>query len=175
MKIEIRTALPSDSVLLSDIGGKTFYETWRPVNTEEDMQTYIKKSFDPKMIKAEIESKTINTFLSAFIERQLIGYVKLRRDRTQENFNNESAIEIERIYVLKEFQDQKAGKALMDRCLEIAMDEKFSWIWLGVNVDNHKAINFYKRYGFTVFGEKSFQLGEAVDKDFLMKRKVNVA
>jgi ribosomal protein S18 acetylase RimI-like enzyme len=172
MNIKIRTALPSDYLLLSDLGGQTFYETWRPVNTEEDMQSYIKKSFDPDKIKSDLEAHSINTFLIATIDSIATGYVKLRRDRTYDEFKSEKVIEIERIYVSKEFQEKKVGKALMDRCIEIATNENHKWIWLGVNVDNLKAINFYKRYGFTVFGEKSFQLGDALDTDYLMKKPV---
>ena len=61
---------------------------------------------------------------------------------------------------------------MMDHSIQIAIDNNYDWIWLGVNTENLKAINFYKRYGFIVFGEKSFKLGEAMDTDFLMKKKL---
>lgn len=172
MNIRIRTADANDNILLSEVGARTFYETWRPVNTEEDMQSYIKKSFDPAGLKKDLEATAINTFLIAESGNKVCGYVKLRRDRTYPELNEEPCIEIERIYVLQEYQSQKVGKLLMDRCLEIASHENLIWIWLGVNVDNHKAINFYKRYDFTIFGEKNFQLGDALDTDYLMKRRV---
>ena len=172
MSIEIRMALPSDFILISELGSKTFYDTWRPVNTEEDMQKYIKDAFNPLKIKMDIEASGINTFMLAFFGKDAIGYVKLRCDRFYEEFKNEKALELERIYVVKEWQDKKAGKALMDQSLQFAKDNNYLWIWLGVNVDNIKAIDFYKRYDFTVFGEKSFKLGEAVDTDFLMKKKL---
>ena len=60
----------------------------------------------------------------------------------------------------------------MDECLRISKEENFTWLWLGVNIDNHKAINFYKKYEFVIFGEKGFQLGDAVDTDYLMKKKI---
>ena len=171
MNIEIRKALSSDINLLSDLGRETFYETWRPVNTEEDMQQYMMEAFDHNKIKTDVEDTAINTFLIAYVGDYAIGYVKLRCDRTYVEFKNERVIELERIYVVKEWQGKKVGKGLMDHCLDLASDGNYSWIWLGVNTDNTKAIEFYKQYGFTIFGEKSFKLGEAVDKDFLMKKK----
>ena len=60
----------------------------------------------------------------------------------------------------------------MDQCLQFANEEVYEWLWLGVNVDNIKAIDFYKRYGFIIFGERNFKLGEAIDTDFLMKKKL---
>jgi diamine N-acetyltransferase len=172
MNLTIRKARPDDFQLLSEIGRTTFYETWRPVNTEEDMQSYMQKSFDPSKIKADIAAGTANTFFLAFAGDVAIGYCKMRCDRTYDEFKNEPAIEIERIYVLKSWHGKKAGKALMDRCIEYAEQQKYSWLWLGVNIDNVTAIDFYKKYGFTIFGEKSFQLGEAVDNDYLMKRRM---
>jgi ribosomal protein S18 acetylase RimI-like enzyme len=172
MNIELRIAKPADNLILSEVGRLTFYETWRPVNTEDDMQSYMKDAFNPDKLKKEIEDSAVNTFLLAIVAEKFIGYAKLRRDRTYDEFKNESAIEIERIYVRKDWQGLKAGKVLMDKCLEIAANESFSWLWLGVNIDNIKAIDFYKRYGFEIFGEKSFQLGEANDSDYLMKRRM---
>jgi len=170
--IKVRIATADDYSLLAELGRKTFYETWRPVNTEEDMQAFMKDSFNPVKIKNDIEDSEINTFLLVDFDDQCVGYAKLRRDRTYQEFGDDSSIEIERIYVKKDFQHKKLGKALMDRCIEIAMEENCNWIWLGVNIDNIKAIDFYKRYGFIIFGEKAFQLGEANDNDYLMKKSL---
>lgn len=171
MEVQIRKAKPADYKIVTQIGYDTFYETWKAYNTPEDMDTYLKKAFDPSVILKDLENPT-NTFLIASIDENAIGYAKIRRDRTYDEFKNDPAIEIERVYVFKEYQSKKVGKMLMDECLKIAIEENFVWIWLGVNIDNHKAINFYKAYGFTIFGEKGFQLGDAVDTDYLMKKEI---
>ena len=167
MEIVLRKALPSDFAEVARIGRETFYETWRPVNTEEDMQEYMKSAFDPGKIKKDLEDR-VNTFFLAHCNGELTGYSKLRRDRSYPEFQGLSALEIERIYVYKSWQDKKVGKAMMDFCIQLAKEERMHWLWLGVNMENIKAIDFYKRYGFTIFGEKEFQLGEAMDKDYLM-------
>ena len=169
--VMIRVATVGDAGTLARIGGETFYETWRPVNTEEDMQKYIATAFAPDTIREDLE-RDENTFLLAATPERVVGYAKMRRDRTHAEFGGEKAIEIERLYVAGDFQGYKIGKALMDACLEIAQNETYSWIWLGVNIDNEKAIAFYKKYGFTVFGTKQFKLGDAVDDDYLMKKNL---
>ena len=173
MEILIRKATDIDFEIVTKVGNDTFYETWKDVNTPADMAVYLKKAFDPNYIKEDLLNQS-NTYLMALIEGAAIGYAKIRRDRTNEEFNGESAIEIERIYVFQKYQDQKVGKKLMDECLMIANAENYQWLWLGVNVDNHKAINFYKKYGFEIFGEKGFQLGDAIDTDYLMKKKLDI-
>ncbi len=172
MKLKIRTAFPEDYLLISKLGRETFYETWRPVNTEEDMRVYLAKSFDPEKIKKDISDDSVNIFFIAEYNDEHIGYCKMRWDRTYDEFKDEKVIEIERIYVLKTFQGKKIGKELMDHSIKYATDKNYAWLWLGVNIDNKIAIDFYKRYGFTIFGEKAFRLGDAVDNDYLMKKRL---
>jgi ribosomal protein S18 acetylase RimI-like enzyme len=166
----IRIAVPADGETVADIGRRTFYETWKSVNTEEDLQLYMLKAFDAKKVREEIENSKVTTFFLAFVDDELAGYAKLRNDRNYDQNNGLRALEMERIYVLKKFQDQKIGKALMDECLKIAYKGEYEVMWLGVNQENHKAIDFYKKYGFEVFGTKQFILGTAIDEDFVMKK-----
>ena len=172
VKIEIRKAVSEDYLLVSDLGSKAFYETWRPVNTEEDIQRYISEAFNPLNIKEDIEADNVNTFFIAIEGKRAVGYIKLRNDRSHEEFKDEKAIELERLYVLKEWQEKKVGKALMDEGLKMAFNQNFKWMWLGVATENYKALKFYKQYGFVIFGEKIFKLGDAVDTDYLMKKKL---
>ena len=169
--IIIRKAKETDYKTVADIGRATFYETWRAVNTEDDMQVYMAEAFNEQQIGKDIEDAS-NTFLLAELNGQTIGYAKLRADRGHNEFKGSRAMEMERLYVLKEHHGQKAGKLLMDESIRIAKEQKFDWLWLGVATENHKALNFYKSYGFTVFGKKAFKLGNAVDYDYLMKMKV---
>lgn len=171
-KISIKIALPEDVPYVAEIGKITFYETWRKVNTEEDMELYLKESFGWEKIRKDVSDAFTNIFLLAYESEKLIGYAKMRRDRTYSEFQGEKAIEIERIYVKREFQGKKVGKLLMDRCIEIAKSENSVWLWLGVNNENIKATRFYFRYGFEVFGTKKFKLGNAEDEDLLMKLRV---
>jgi len=168
----IRTASPEDTAVVARVGRETFYETWRPVNSEEDMQQYINEAFDEQKIRQEIISSETNIFFLALIDGETIGYAKMRRDRNYDEFNNEKVIEVERIYVRKECQGKKFGKLLMDHCIEAAKSENCTWIWLGVNEENYTAIRFYRKYGFEVFGTKQFKLGSAIDTDFLMKLRL---
>lgn len=168
---DIRIATTADNILLCEIGRYTFYETWRPVNTEEDMLSYMAEAFALEKIKKDLADAG-NTFLLATYADETVGYVKLRTGRTYDEFKGARAIELERIYIKHQHHGKKWGKALMDKCIDIARNGKYEWLWLGVNTENHKAINFYKQYGFTIFGTKSFTLGAADDDDYLMKLKL---
>src|SRR6266571_331249 len=97
-QVKVRIAGTADAHVVASIGRETFYETWRMVNTEEDMQLYMNSSFDEKKIKDDILNASVNTFLLAFEGETAIGYAKLRRDRTYDEFKGAKVIELERIY-----------------------------------------------------------------------------
>jgi len=170
--IIIRPVRQEEYELLAGIGRQTFYETWRPVNTEEDMQAYIKGAFDTEKIRKDLADSAVNTFYFSFENDSLSGYAKLRNDRTYPELEGKKALELERVYVQKRFQGMLSGKSLMDQCIAFAKANNYYWLWLGVNIDNARAIAFYKKYGFTVFGTKMFKLGDAEDEDYLMKLKL---
>ena len=113
-----------------------------------------------------------NTFLIAFLDNQAIGYAKIRSDRTYDEFNGESALEIERIYVLKKFLRMKIGQLLLDHSIKIAKEKNTKFIWLGVWENNEPAIKFYKKNGFQIYGKHHFILGKDVQSDLLMKLNV---
>ncbi len=78
-------------------------------------------------------------------------------------------MEIERIYVLKGFLGQKVGQVLFEKTLEIAKAKNADYIWLGVWEENHRAISFYKKNGFSAFGKHLFKLGNDEQTDIMMK------
>jgi ribosomal protein S18 acetylase RimI-like enzyme len=96
----------------------------------------------------------------------------MRTTYTPEELKDRRPIEIERIYVLQQYHDKKAGAALMAHCMEYATNNGYNTIWLGVWEHNHRAISFYKRWGFELFGSHPFILGDDHQTDVLMKKEL---
>ena len=86
----------------------------------------------------------------------------------KKNLKENAAVEIERIYVLKEFQRKKLGQQMLEKVIELAKNLKAKYIWLGVWEKNIKAIRFYERNGFERIGEQDFMLGLEKQTDYLM-------
>ena len=84
----------------------------------------------------------------------------------------EGAFEIQRLYVLQKFQGFGLGKQLFEFALELATKNSFSWAWLGVWEHNTKAQAFYNRYGFEKFSQHHFMVGQKVDTDWLLRKKL---
>jgi ribosomal protein S18 acetylase RimI-like enzyme len=165
--MKIKIADIDDITLLFEIGIKTFVETYGNQNTPEDLKKYLEEKFNEKQILDEILIPN-TIFLLVELETEIIGYAKMRVNLV-ENPDMKS-LEIERIYISKDYHGQKYGAMLMQKCIDVAIENNYESIWLGVWEHNPKAINFYQKWGFEIFGEHIFQLGDDAQTDFLMKK-----
>jgi len=166
--INISKAGIEDLTKLQTIGRQTFYETFAEGNTEENMKEYLEESFSDKKLGSELNDLNSQFYL-AMISTKLIGYLKVNFAQAQTELKDITSLEIERIYVLKEYHGQKAGQLLFDKAIEIAKQVKASYVWLGVWEKNARAISFYKKKGFTEFDKHIFKLGADEQTDLLMR------
>ncbi len=165
----IRPALAGDVDMLQQLSIITFSDTYREYNTEEDMQVYIAQHFGREILLDELNSKE-NFFFLAMINDEPAGYIKLRTSHELSQLKNKKSIELERIYVVKHLQGTGLGNRLIQYGVDFAQSKGYDIIWLGVWTKNEKAINFYKKCGFEIFGEHEFILGRDEQIDWLMKK-----
>lgn len=170
-KIEITKIGEEEILQLQEIGRQTFYETFFESNTEENMKSYLENGFSIDKITTELNNET-SEFYFAKLDKEVIGYLKLNFGQSQTELKDDKALEIERIYVLKEFHGKKVGQILYDKAIEIAKKKNSDFIWLGVWEENPRAINFYKKNGFVEFDKHIFKLGNDEQTDIMMKLKL---
>jgi ribosomal protein S18 acetylase RimI-like enzyme len=166
----IERASVQHAEILSEIGGDTFYETFKPYNTESDILQYIKKAYAIDVIKHNLINPNIAYYL-CYDAGIVIGYIKLIHHATYKGLIN-LTIELEKIYVLSAYFGSGAGKLLMQQAIQHSKENGFESLFLGVWQQNERAINFYKKVGFEVFETRQFQLGESLCDDYMMKLKL---
>jgi ribosomal protein S18 acetylase RimI-like enzyme len=169
--IEIHKVTEAQLLELQEISRQTFYEAFSAVNSEEDMAMYLEHSLSIEKLSAELSNENTE-FYFAQLNDQVIGYLKLNTNDAQTDLQDEQALEVERIYLLIEYASKGVGQLLMEKAYQVAQLKKAEYIWLGVWEHNTKAIQFYKRNGFSEFGSHMFKLGNDDQKDILMKRQL---
>lgn len=153
---------------LQKIGKQTFFETFATNNTEANMTRYLKENFAIEKLENELNDRN-TAFYFAKYENQVIGYLKINLGQSQTELRDANALEIERIYVLKEYHGKRIGQLLYEKAVDIAKQNKMNYIWLGVWEENPRAIRFYEKNGFTVFDKHIFKLGKDEQTDIMMK------
>lgn len=166
--IEIKKVTINDIDQLQKIGKNTFFETFSAANTEENMKRYLDEEFSVVKLKDELNDQFAE-FYFAILDNNVIGYLKLNFGQSQTELKDDKAIEIERIYVLKEFHGKKVGQLLYNKAIQISRQKNADYVWLGVWEENPRAINFYKKNGFVEFDKHLFKLGDDEQTDIMMK------
>lgn len=153
---------------LQAIGKQTFSETFAQSNSADNMAKYLEEAYAHDKLSAELTDPN-SLFYLASLNDEIIGYLKLNFGASQTELKDNSALEIERIYVAKAFHGQKVGQLLYDKAIEVAKEKKVDYIWLGVWEENHRAIQFYTKNGFVAFDKHVFVLGDDAQTDIMMK------
>ena len=171
MEIHMKVCALQDVSALQIIGKKTFYDTFKDLNSEENMNHYLQQAFNKQQLEKEIANPH-SFFYLLYVNQQVAGYLKLNvLDAQTESMGNDS-LEIERIYLSDDFQGLGLGKTLFEKAYHKALETKKNKIWLGVWEKNEHAIGFYKKMGFVHTGTHVFVMGDEEQTDYIMTKEI---
>src|SRR5262245_37610249 len=96
----IRAATPADAEPLAALAERTFRDTFAQDNSADDMDAYVRDSFSPARVRAEL-ADVANVYLLAFVDGATgpTGYAKLRTGTTDPSVTGPDPVELQRIYV----------------------------------------------------------------------------
>ena len=169
--LTIRRGTVEDARLLSELGARTFSETFAADNTPEDLAAYIATSFNVAQQTAELQDPP-STFLIADVDRRAAGYAMLRVGEPEQGVEGANPIELVRLYVSREWLGRGIGEQLMRACIDEARQAGHETLWLGVWEHNGRAQAFYRKWDFRAVGEHMFQLGSDLQRDLVMERSL---
>ena len=165
----IRPALPADAGALSELGARTFRDTFAADNSPEDMTLYLASSYSPELQAAELANPDIITLL-AEVDGHLAGFAQLRDGPSSPGVGPGRPLELWRFYVERRWQGRGVAQALMRSTFAAAAERGARLLWLCVWERNLRAQAFYRKFGFEDRGAKEFVLGRDRQTDRVMAR-----
>jgi len=170
MSANIRPVYHKDLDTLLHLSRKIFHDSFDHLNTPENMKEYMDRAFNAQQLSSELENPH-SEFYFITIDDRIAGYLKINLAPAQSDIHDPASLEIERIYVDQDIQSKGLGAQLLNKAVSRAIELDLNYIWLGVWEKNPKAIRFYERHGFSVFGKHTFRMGDDPQTDLLMKKK----
>jgi diamine N-acetyltransferase len=166
MEITIRRILLNDATDLAEISRQTFYDTFTGTCTEEDMQNFLEQYFNLVQVQRELTNPD-DYYFFAEVEGKPVGYLRFMEDyKNWPLVKQWKALELKRLYVLKEFHGKGIAQQLMDFFILFAQQNKYQLVWLGVWEHNIRAQKFYEKYGFVNSGHThDFPIGDTAQTD----------
>ena len=165
----VRRASVADAALLASLAATAFSDTFAVDNTPENMARYIAGAFSESIQRAELEDAR-NVVYLAERDGAPAGSVMLREGPAPACVDSPNALEIARLYSAKRYIGAGVGSALMEMSLRHAAEAGRAVVWLAVWERNPRAIAFYERWGFRDVGVQTFQLGDDLQTDRVMRR-----
>jgi len=168
----IRFVQESEITLLKDISIKTFVDAFGTQNKPSDMAMYIEESRNIDQVRLEFEDPNQLLYFVEDDDQQVIGFMKINKGGKQTENYPIPNIELERIYLLEGNQGKGYGENMLAFFEELGNSLKVSMLWLGVWKENPRAVKFYQRHGFEIFGEHDYLLGTDLQRDFVLRKMI---
>ncbi len=167
--IIINKASAEDTDIIQKLGIQTFSETFAKDNTEEAMEKYLKESFNTEKVTAELKNPDSHFYI-AWEEDNPVGYLKVNTGKAQTELQDDTSLEIERIYVKQSHHGKKVGQLLYDQALSIAQQLKKIIFVAGSLGRKPEGFKLLQENGFLEFDKHIFRLGNEEQTDLMMKK-----
>jgi ribosomal protein S18 acetylase RimI-like enzyme len=169
--LSIIRVVESAVAILRQLAIDTFQDTFGSMNSPENMAQYVEKDLSEEKLCSELLNPASRTYF-VLLDQVPIGYLKINVGAAQTESVPAGGLEIQRIYVQKEYLGSGIGRRLLEFAIETAQAEDYSFVWLAVWEKNLRAIRFYEKNGFEIFGSHIFQLGEDAQTDLMMRKEI---
>jgi ribosomal protein S18 acetylase RimI-like enzyme len=171
MTIDVQKVQVEDVEALRKISIETFGDTFGAENNADDLEQYYQNAYNLKQLTSEIKNPN-SLFFFAKQDDQLAGYLKVNINEAQSEKMESGTLEVERIYVRKEFKRLGIGSEMMQQAIEVAKENHKNKVWLGVWERNEAAKKFYQTKGFKQIGAHVFRLGDDLQRDLIMLKEL---
>ena len=165
----IRRAVPADAQVLSDLGARTFVETFGHLYHADDLRDFLIEAYGLDKIRSDLADPRRAVWL---VEEggEAIGYALAGPCELPHKDVTKGCGELKRIYFVKGRQGGGLGRRLFAEVMDWLQSDGPRDTWIGVWSENIGAQRFYEREGFATVGEYGFKVGRTVDREFILRR-----
>ena len=166
-----RPATAADGAGLDRMAQAVWMETFGTLYSDEDLAAYLAHAYGPTgNLLRDLADPAIRFQLATARTGEgdrIVGYAKVGAPWLPDT--EPGAIQLSQLYVDYGWHGSGIAHALMDWTFDHARASGASALLLTVWEDNHRAIRFYEKRGFTHIGDYAFPVGEKIDRDLIMR------
>ncbi len=145
-EISFEKCSKKDIDILTTISQSFYPEHYAHIWQNQDPSFYLNLSFSKKAFEKDFNIENIIYYLIKKDDIHL-GLLKIRKDELVQDYTNNEALQLEKIYLLQSSTGLGIGKKAMKFIIEYARSINKKVVWLDV-MTTSKALDFYKKIGF---------------------------
>lgn len=168
----IRIASQRDAQTLSHIGVATFVESYSDIIDGAAMMAHCTREHSKATYTTYLAAADTKAWLAEAPNTHApIGYA-LNCKPDLPILLHSRDLELKRIYVLSKFHGSGIAACLVEAAIDHARQSNAPRLLLGTYEGNHRALAFYKKYGFAQIGTRQFQVGDNIYDDIVMAKQL---
>ena len=153
----IRVAQAEDATRLAVLAAQVWLHTYATDGISHDIAAYVSSELTPEKYSALFRDASAHV-LAAEHGDNLVGFAVVKFGIACPT-GGRSSSELQTLYVQEHFTGQSIGKRLLQAAEAKVRERVNTPLWLTVNAQNIKAINFYAHLGYSKVGTTYFVLG----------------
>jgi ribosomal protein S18 acetylase RimI-like enzyme len=170
----LHVAEVSDATELAAFAAMTFTATFGHLYRAEDLATHL-SHYTAEQFAADINHAQQRLWVARLVgssNRSIVGYVQAgpcslpHPDATARNG------ELKRLYVDEHVKGRGVAPALFELAQTYLLANFSGPIYIGVWSENYRAQKFYARYGYEKCGEYLYEVGEARDREWILRNRI---
>ena len=168
--LKVRRANAEDAAALEHIGRATFLEAFADFVAGADLMAHLDRQYDRTKIAQWLNSAGWAAWLAETAKLSPVGFLLLCPPDMPIATHAADDIEIKRIYLFSHYHGSGIAAEMVQAALDHARQAGKKRVLLGVNVENFRALGFYRKMGFETIGTRNFIVGTEVHDDYIMAR-----
>lgn len=165
--IEYGPPTPAQAQSLDAMARRIWEETFAHGYQQADLDAYLAHAYGPTgRLIADLSNPAFEWRI-AYWQGEPVGYAKLTPPWLEQADPDD--LQLSQLYVARDWHGRGIAHALMDWTLATARARHAAALLLTVFENNHRAIAFYGKYGFTHIGDYDFPVGRKIDRDLIMR------
>jgi GNAT superfamily N-acetyltransferase len=169
IKETIRRARADDAETLVQLSCDTFRAAFADLYWPDDLEAFFATAYGLEKTRRELSDANIGVWL-AECDGVAIGYALAGPCELPHPEVTATCAELKRIYLAPGAQGAGVGSRLLSQAMAWMEREGPRRIWIGVWSGNRGARRLYEQLGFAKVGEYYFKVGEAMDREFILRR-----
>ncbi|WP_019987272.1 GNAT family N-acetyltransferase [Rudanella lutea] len=147
--VQITPLTTTDAPALSEIALRAYRDHYLDYWYDRG-EWYMKRSFDPAVLSAELADPTALFFLVS-LDSEPVGFLKINPDHPLPGTTDPRSFELERIYLIGRVTGRGVGRAALTFTENLGRERGKTVLWLKA-MDTSDALQFYNRVGFETCG-----------------------
>lgn len=149
-----------DLDLLHKIAIQSYNDTYKYLWKDEG-KSYLDRFYKKETFREELTLASIFYFL-IYDDENPVGFIKLKESAI-ETYSKSEAIELDKLYLLKEYIGKGIGKAIMNFVISFSKEKNCSAIWLKV-MEGSPAKFVYEKSGFVQIDKYNLDYPQIVEE-----------